>query len=784
MRNIFSLLGLIISLWLPINNAFGALSYKMELKNIVQLNECTIRFDVYLSNTSATPAVDAFAIEGGGFQITYNQAIVNGGSLNSTYCTYVANSTELETPNLLATIPNYPNMPVNGNITAVPVANPTMFQMYFNGPKLGDVLTYFNTNAPRRIGTFQIILKSGVSLATSKNFASVAPNLQLNTSFTTISTCPVVLADVSDAQDGSVMKYTRSASSFTTILSRTLANPSTQDALYSYCFTGIGNYSTSANWNNAATAGNGKNTLPTSGSNLSIGGWSTFPVPIALPGICSQDQAATLNNITITTGSTLNVNAGKQLTVSTGLNNNGTMNLLSDNTSGTATILTPATLTGNGTYNVNQFLTGTTGTSTRGMWYISSPVSGATSAVFDVVSSSPLNKLWSYAESLPTPAYIPITTNGTVLTPGTGYVANFAGADNTYIFTGPLNTANITLTPTRTGTTVASRGFNLIGNPYPAYLNWNAAKAVSTNLRPTIWYRTFIGGYMVFGTYDGTVGTNNASQYIPPMQAVWIKGNLDNVTCSIPLSTTMCSHQDQSSPTNRLRVPTKDEAQLLRLQISNGIISDEAVVLTDPKAKNSFDYYDSQKMSNNNVAIPEIYTLAGTEELVINHLKEIESNDELILGYRTGQYNTYSITATQINNFDADIKIIIKDNLLNTQKDLTDGTPYTFTSDVAATTSRFSIMFKSSSVTTGMNNQSGNTLGILISKGPNNNIIVNYNGDLTKISSLSVCNVLGQKLITKQITNSTTEIANLPTGVYLINVMIGGKVISQKVILN
>ena len=79
----------------------------------------------------------------------------------------------------------------------------------------------------------------------------------------------------------------------------------------------------------------------------------------------------TVSNMTINAGSNLKVGAGSQITVATTLTNNGNVSLLSDNTKGTASLLTPATLAGTGTYNIQQYLT-------DGLnCHISSPVTAA-----------------------------------------------------------------------------------------------------------------------------------------------------------------------------------------------------------------------------------------------------------------------------------------------------------------------------------------------------------------------------------------------------------------------
>jgi len=496
---------------------------------------------------------------------------------------------------------------------------------------------------------------------------------------------------------------------------------------------------------------------------------------------------------TIANGSTLSISKGLGVTVSGAFTNNGTLNLLSDAT-GTATILTPATISGSGATNVQQYVTGHAGTSTRANWYLSSPVSSATAAVFNVEGG--VNKMTSYNEL--TTAYLPqFTANTTALTPGVGYVTYIGDTDATYTFTGgSLNNGDLpAVTVSRTGTTAGKRGFNLVGNPYPSYLDWNAVKAAATsssNVRPTIWYRTLlsgsVNGTMTFDTFDGTTGTDNGSnglvtQYVPPMQAFWMKVDADETSVTLNFVNGQRSHKDQSLTTNRLRAPGVDELQILRLKVSNGISSDAAIVVSDPNALDVFDYYDSQKMTNDNVNVPEIYTLAGTEELVINHLNNISANKELNLGFRPGKVGEFTIQASEITNFDSDLKVMLLDKLTNTEQELTPGNPYSFTSEATASNDRFSILFKSASITTGPGNATDNS-NVLVYRNLNNQITVICNGGINEQSSVSVYNAVGQKLTHQKLTKTTTEINGTFTpGVYMVTVNDGGQNMTKKIII-
>jgi len=504
----------------------------------------------------------------------------------------------------------------------------------------------------------------------------------------------------------------------------------------------------------------------------------------------------TVSALTVDASAILNVIAGKQLTVSTTLTNNGSLNLLSTAADGTATILTPPTITTGiaGTYTVQQYLT------TGRNWYITSPVSGATSNVFNAAAASNINKLYWYDEpngSSATLNWPQITDNTTSLNVAKGYVANVDGSllstTNGVTFTGgSLNTGDITTgvngVPVLTSTPASGQyqGYNLIGNPYPSYLNIDNL-ASNTDIVPTYWYRSNNSGY-VFDTYNipSAISTGlsglKVSANIPPMQAFWLRVASGITSPSVSLLNANRRHQDDID--NKFRAPASLSRQILRLLVSNGLHIDEAVIYTDNNAAKGYDKYDSPKMSNYNVAVPEIYTTAGTEKLVINGLNDIPANTELPLGFITGQSNAFSIKATEFSNFDSNTKVYLKDKLSDTEQDLTDGTAYTFASDIASTTDRFSLIFKVVGITTDVNTAAGNQ-ATLIYKNTNNQIAVNCNEMISPNAVISVYNSVGQKLESKQITGATTVInKTFNTGVYIVTVINAGKSTTGKVILN
>ena len=115
-----------------------------------------------------------------------------------------------------------------------------------------------------------------------------------------------------------------------------------------------------------------------------------------------------------------------------------------------------------------------------------------------------------------------------------GYVANMTSS-GVVTFSGSLNTGAKSIDVSRT-TGQTKEGFNLVGNPYPSYLDWD--NVTKNNLLTTLWYRTKTAPAPVtgattwiFDTYNSTgklgtsLGANAVTNLIPPMQAFWVRVN-------------------------------------------------------------------------------------------------------------------------------------------------------------------------------------------------------------------------------------------------------------------
>jgi hypothetical protein len=370
---------------------------------------------------------------------------------------------------------------------------------------------------------------------------------------------------------------------------------------------------TSSDWESASNWSHGF--VPTGAGHVVLSPLATFqPVVSALPG-----SPAVCAALTVRAGASLSVAPGSALTVNSNTLNEGSITLQSDVT-GTGTLITSGTITGTGgVCMAQQFLTGTGGASANGRHYYITPTTSATTS--GAFNAAGVTRLWSHSEVAEAGAsgngsgYTEITVNNTALARMRGYVTRL-GADEAIGFTGGVfNTGNQSLTGlTRTGTANGKRGYHLVGNPYPSFVNWDLVHAASSNLESTIWYRTNLSDEMVFATYNaaGGVGTNGATGTIHPAQGFWVRVQADGQTGSLNFTNAMRSHQAGQ--------PFRDDVnEVVRLVISSSSSVDETVVYLNTMADNGFDSYDSRKQMEANSRV-QLWSSLANERLAINGL--------------------------------------------------------------------------------------------------------------------------------------------------------------------
>jgi hypothetical protein len=483
------------------------------------------------------------------------------------------------------------------------------------------------------------------------------------------------------------------------------------------------------------------------------------------------DAPATCNNLTIVGGANLWVRPGKALTVEGNMTVNGSATLESSAT-GTGTIITLGTVGGSGTFIAQQYLTGSGGGTPDGRhWYVAPTVGNTNSGAFSAADD---NRLWAHDESLEVTGpngtgWTEITDDVTALSPMRGYLARFGATETVEYSGGVFNTGNLSLTDlSRTGTTNSRRGYQLVANPYPSFLNWDDAySAGSINLLPTVWYRTEQSGSMVFATYNALLGEGvlGATRDIHPGQAFWVRVDGDGNTGILAVNNDMRSHRDGET--------LRDGTDLIRLTLTNGTQTDEAMVFFNDLADNGADIYDSEKQMAP-AEVPQLWSTVEGARMAINGIHGPETQPSVPLGIRVQNAGEYTITATEL---DLPVGAWLEDITTGAFQSLDSEPSYAFTSEGGTFQSRFVLHFSAQVV--GLDEMAS---GIdIFSFEKNINIILS---EETR-GTATVLDIAGRVITTTTLQGQrTTTPLNVSAGIYVVRVETERGVESRKVMVN
>ena len=458
-------------------------------------------------------------------------------------------------------------------------------------------------------------------------------------------------------------------------------------------------------------------------------------------GLPAQVRSLTLSNPTVLTlTQALAVRQRVRLTNTGDLALNGLpLTLLSDAT-GTALVANESTgvVSGN-TATMQRYLDPSGNTGASGYRHYSSPVLGATVASLTTAGFTPtVNPAYN---SSPTPgtvtpfptvfdyneAFITARSNNlsafdkgwsspaalnAPLGIGRGYTVQIGNAEKV-AFTGTLCTGDRFIGNLSRGSD-PDAGWALIGNPYPAPLDWNTVGQPNTggsvlNLVDAAAY-VFQSTGPYTGQYRAVVnGVGAGSSLIAAGQGFFVRTSTSGALGSITLTNAnRLTTFGASQPV--FQRGTASARPLLRLSLGLGsppatpaTAQDETFVYFETGATAAFDgSFDAHKMAN-----PSAYYLAtqgpaAAPALSINGRAPLTAGqaDEVLPLWFAAPAGTYTLTATELANFTAlagGTTVYLRDALAGSLTNLSQTPTYAFTAAAGAPASgRFSLVFRTS----------------------------------------------------------------------------------------
>lgn len=289
----------------------------------------------------------------------------------------------------------------------------------------------------------------------------------------------------------------------------------------------------------------------------------------------------------------------------------------------------------------------------------------------------------------------PKSSNTEILVPGKGYAMYVMGSkltSATWNVRGNINqaTGQFTLPVTRTSSgNAANDGWNLVGNPFPSTIDWNASGWTKNNINAAIYVRDNGGTAAQFASWNGVTGTNGGSRYIAMGQAFWVKAEGSGTpslraTESVKAPGTQTIFFRESAPAN-----------LLRITMSKDGVRDEAVIHFRDDASVLFDdNADAEKMFNGTFNLSTV--LEDGKYVAINSLPIDMCGVTVPLSIDYASAGTYNLNFSEFESFIGTPGIVLTDNFTGQQVDVLTHPDYSFEITSAAASKglgRFSISF-------------------------------------------------------------------------------------------
>ncbi len=451
------------------------------------------------------------------------------------------------------------------------------------------------------------------------------------------------------------------------------------------------------------------NTLQISGSVTNNGTFNATSGTIELKGTSAQSIEANLFVTNTIEGLIISNAAGVSLQGT--LNVTGVVSATTGNlaTGGYLTLVSSATQTalidGSGTGEIignvtmQRYLP-----SGFGYKYFSSPFQATIVNEFgddmDLFATFPT--FYKYDESMVTAGWISYVNPANALIPMSGYAINFGSnmAPRTVDVSGVVNNGSLTRTIYNTNKTY-TQGFNLIGNPYPSPIDWDAASGwIKTGIDNALYYFKAGGVDQYSGTYgtyiNGISSDGQATNIIPSMQGffVHVMDGVYPVTGTLGMNNAIRIN-DQTHPF----LKSNEETNSLFFRLTTTYTdsprsSDPMVIYFDEYATTEFDSdFDALKLMNTDLGITNLYSLLPDgEKLSINALPAmIDSLITIPLGLNIYRSGDLSFKITDFENLLVDMKIYLHDALTGQNLNLLANQEYKVNLQAGEYDNRFSL---------------------------------------------------------------------------------------------
>lgn len=379
---------------------------------------------------------------------------------------------------------------------------------------------------------------------------------------------------------------------------------------------------------------------------------------------------------------------------------------------------------------------------------------------------------WDESVSAGNPAAYVTMSNSTPLTPGQGFwiylgTGLSSTSDMTWNVTGPAVTGNVSIPLTNSGAANGD-GYNLISNPYPSPISWAKLRNGNALVDNAIYiYNADLGLTTSYVNGVSTPASSSANDVIPMGQGFYVRatGNT-NLTAQ---ESNKVHHNTGSDPLLKSSQSSANPyyGEIFRLNINGGGFKDDAAIRFHPLTTSNFDSdWDALKLysSPGYMGYPGIWnkrtsiaTQCQNQDLSVNSMK-MPSTNNLILPvvvkvYSSGQH---TISASELENIPSDMCVTLKDKYNNLVTDLRTSSYVCHISDTTSA-ARFELTVCAKPVVTQLNTQGLNDTNLIFISKDNKGIFTTLSFPQTTKATISVTNILGQKLMNDKVVNTKED---------------------------
>ena len=278
---------------------------------------------------------------------------------------------------------------------------------------------------------------------------------------------------------------------------------------------------------------------------------------------------------------------------------------------------------------------------------------------------------------------------------GRGYAVNIAGTQ-LVDFVGALNNGDLPLVLNRNATGSANAtdaGWQLLGNPYPAPLNYAlVAPADRLNLDAAIYVYVSTGPYT--GNYRSYANGVGGNPVLPVGQGFFARVSSGQTTGGLTFRNSQRLTAPDNTPFQRTAADARPLVQL-ELRTATGL-ADALYAYAQTGATAGFDaQFDALKLPNTS-GLNLASVASSSEALAIDGRPAFSTSTVLPLAVGVPAAGSYSLAAAALNNLPAALDVVLVDALTGQTVNLRQQPTYAFAvtaAQAAATSSRFTLTF-------------------------------------------------------------------------------------------